>query len=97
MNGAIVQLINELVPLTIIVVVPVIIEWLKRLIPKVPKVWMPIAAPMIGIVGAFALNLVGLLPGDGTNTTVVGAITGGLGVFLRELIDQSRKVFITAK
>jgi uncharacterized RDD family membrane protein YckC len=69
--------------LIIIPVVPVILAIMKQLIPKIPKMWIPIAAAVIGALAELAMGYSGI-PGW-------GAILGMAGVGLREIVDQIRK------
>ena len=72
--------------LLIPVIVPVIIALLKMLVTyfgsKIPKIWIPIMAPILGAA-------VGLLLDHTWGTgTIMAAVAGSAGVGLREIVDQ---------
>ena len=68
--------------------VPMLIWGTKSLLPKIPKAVLPILAPLLGA----GLELIPYLTGiSGTGNPVLGAIFGGLGVWLREVVDQLKK------
>ena len=67
------------------ILVPALIMVIKAMIPKLPKVWLPILAPVLGAGIEFAATGV-----FGANT-VVGAVLGSAGVGLREILDQVKK------
>lgn len=69
--------------------VPLAISVAKIVIPKIPKSWLPIIAPLMG---AF-IDI--LLSGAFSNNTVLAAIAGSAGVGLREIVDQMRKAAST--
>jgi hypothetical protein len=72
------------------ILVPVFIAGIKLLLAqfgsKLPKVWIPIAAP---ILGALVDLLITHTWGAGT---VMAAIAGSAGVGLREIVDQLKKL-----
>jgi len=87
------NLINQLSPLVITVSVPLIIIAIKKALPNIPTVLLPIAAPFVGILGDFLVTVVtGWAPAGGM---VVAAAAGALGVFLREVVDQTKKAIPT--
>jgi hypothetical protein len=65
--------------------VPLVIAVVKVLVPKVPKTWLPILAPVLGALAEF------LVTGTFDQGTLLGAIAGSAGVGLREIVDQLRK------
>jgi hypothetical protein len=67
------------------VVVPILIAVIKLFLPKLPKLWIPILAPVLG---AVCDMLMGGAFGSGT---IMGAIAGSAGVGLREIVDQVKK------
>lgn len=73
----------------ITVVVPLLIFGTKFLIPKIPKWSLPILAPILGAGIDIVANWhVG-------TSALVGAVMGGLGVWLREVKDQVQKAVVT--
>lgn len=68
------------------VVVPLLLAAAKKLIPKLPKASLPVAAPLLG-----ALVDVGTHYATGTSNPLLGALAGSAGVGLRELVDQLKK------
>ncbi len=79
-------LIQTLVP----VLVPVAIAVLKFFVPRIPRAWLPILAPLLGaLIDIAATSQVG--PG-----TPLAALLGSAGVGLREILDQVRKSLDTA-
>ena len=72
----------------IALVVPLLICGVKLLIPKVPKALLPILAPVFGAGLEIVLYSAGA---SGAANPVAGAILGGLGVWLREVVDQLKK------
>lgn len=64
-------------------VVPVVIAVIKFFIPKLPSVWLPILAPILGAVAELLLS---------GNFGVWGAVAGAAGVGLREIVDQLKKL-----
>lgn len=73
--------------LIIPLVVPIIIAALKALWPAIPKVWLPIVAPILGALAEILLYLAGMGGGD----PAMGALLGQAGVGLREIYDQIKK------
>ena len=67
---------------------PLVIAAVKEIVPKIPRVWLPIAAPFIGMLLQIILNYAGLTNGD----TLTGMILGAAGVALREAVDQVKKL-----
>ena len=79
----------------IAVVTPVVIAGIKALVAKIPaleakipKFLIPAFAPLVG----FLLNLLPALVGLVPVGTVGSLIAGALGVWVREIVDQVKKV-----
>lgn len=72
--------------LLIPVVVPMVIALVKVFLPKLPKVYLPILAPLLGALIDF------LAGGDFGAGTILGAVAGSAGVGLREILDQAKKL-----
>lgn len=69
------------------VVVPMLIELLKMLMPRLPSWSLPCVAPLLGILSMLALHYAGV-----TSVGVFwGAVLGSAGVGLRELANQLNK------
>ncbi len=67
------------------VVVPVAIAALKQWLPRLPKAWLPVLAPVLGAgLDILTTHQVGA-------GTALGAALGAAGVGLREIVDQLRK------
>jgi hypothetical protein len=81
------SLLTQLIPLVITALVPLLIALTKNFLPLIPSWVLPILAPILGIVLTWIQTMV---PGAGGNV-IVGAVMGGLGVWLREVIDQLKK------
>lgn len=77
----------------IAVVTPLLIALVKWGVPKVPKVLLPSLAPFVGVALGLAFNAVGLA----NLTWVDGALLGGFGVAIREIVDQAIKARPEAK
>jgi hypothetical protein len=67
---------------------PVVIAGIKFITPRIPGVALPFIAPAIGL----ALAQIEAWVTGNPASLVLGAAAGGLGVFLRELVDQSKKL-----
>ncbi len=67
------------------VLVPVLLAVGKLFVPKIPRLWLPILAPILGA----AIEL--LTSGALTTNTAWAAVLGSAGVGLREIVDQMRK------
>ena len=97
-----------LVNALITVLTPLVIVGIRKLAPKIPlikipgtkitlgqtdipKYILPGLAPFIGLGVAYGLEAVGL----SFNAGVGAAVYGGLGVWLREMVDQAKKAFGT--
>lgn len=72
-------------------IAPLVITVLKtvgpKFIEKIPKLWMPVAIGGIGLL----LGTIDALNGGGAMHPSVGIAFAGLGVYLRELLDQLKK------
>lgn len=67
---------------------PIGVATFKYFIPKIPKVLLPVLAPILGI----AIDqLVSLSPGYTANPAFA-ALLGASGVMLREALDQTKKL-----
>ena len=81
---------HELSLVLIPVAVPVVIALVKYFLPSLPKVWLPILAPILGaaidICATFSVG----------TSTLLGAALGSAGVGLREIKDQVGKAMAMA-
>lgn len=68
-------------------VVPLVIGLLKTWLPNLPKVVLPILAPILGALADIGLHFAGAP----TVGPIWGAALGTAGVGLREIADQLRK------
>lgn len=71
--------------LIITVIVPLAIALMKLVVPKVPKTWLPIIAPLLGA----AIEI--LTSGVFGQNAFWAAVSGSAGVGLREIYDQLKK------
>lgn len=67
---------------------PLLIAAVKALVPRIPPVLLPIAAPVIGAALQIVLNYAGMTDSG----TLTGIILGAAGVGLREAVDQVKKL-----
>lgn len=74
---------HALIPL----IVPVVIGILKLLVPRIPKVWLPILAPVLGAFAEVIINTTQGVHGP----PWLGPALGAAGVGVREIADQVRK------
>lgn len=72
----------------LVALTPLVLQVFKLLVPSIPKVFLPLLAPVVGVL----LDLVMKKAGMASDGTVAAAVFGGLGTWLREVLDQSRKV-----
>ena len=79
---------TALIPLA----VPVIIALLKNVMPKIPGVWLPILAPLLGAGADIVMHFAGV----STLGPLWGAVLGSAGVGLRELQDQVKQAVLPA-
>lgn len=70
------------------VVVPLVLAVLKVLFPKIPKVWIPWLAPILGAAAEIGLYYAGAVQ---QANPLLGAALGQAGVGLREMVDQLKK------
>jgi hypothetical protein len=75
-----------LVPILTPAIVPLALALAKVAFPRLPKVWLPILAPLLGAL----LEIVATFSVD--QNTLLGAGLGALGVWLREVVDQIKKL-----
>ncbi len=71
--------------MSIPVAVPVALALFKHFLPRLPRPWLPILAPLLGAVVEI------LDSGQFGSGTALAAALGSAGVGLRELVDQLRK------
>lgn len=70
------------------IIVPLIIAGCKKLLPGLPKVWLPILGPILGA----AIDIVGQFTTGAAGNLWLAVGLGAAGVGLREIVDQVRKV-----
>ncbi len=70
------------------VLVPLIVAVVKKLLPQIPSMVLPIIALLLGPAMDFVISL---LPGVESSSTVMAALAGLAGVGLREIKDQVGK------
>ena len=87
MNSLKALLTPEVIQAIITLGTPAVIALVKALIPRIKPVFLPLAAPVIGLLVTLASNYAGAPE----VSPVAGAIAGGLGVWLREAADQVKK------
>jgi MFS superfamily sulfate permease-like transporter len=63
-----------------------VVAAVKKVSPRVPKVFLPAIAPVVGV----AVSLV-----TDSLSVADGAVLGALGVFVREVYDQAKKAFVS--
>lgn len=89
MNEVIVQFLNQLSPLLVTIFAPIVVALIKARYAKIPTWMLPLSAPIIGVAGdALVTWVTGL---SLTGGPVEAAFAGALGVFVREVVDQSKK------
>ena len=72
---------------------PALIAIMKWAVPKIPKVALPIAAPVIGALADIALHYSGILGASSIElTAAIGAALGTMGIGLREIYDQAKRL-----
>lgn len=74
--------------LAIVCITPLVIAGLKWLVPKIPKVALPFVAPVVGVI----LDQIAAFATAHESNLVLGLISGALGVWLREGVDQVKKL-----
>jgi hypothetical protein len=74
----------SLLPMLVSVLSPVVVAGVKKVVPKVPKVLLPLASVAVGTAGAVLSDHVfgSALGASG------GAVAGAVGVAVREVLDQ---------
>lgn len=77
----------SLIPGLIPVLTPVVIAAVKRLIARIPTMWLPVLAPFVGGLLDAALAYAS---GNPVNP-LFGAALGLAGVGVREIVDQAKK------
>lgn len=71
------------------VISPILVAFVKMLVPKLPKFLLPILTPIFGA-GLQALESAsGMI--DQPVDAMQGALLGSVGVFIREVVDQIKK------
>jgi len=80
------------VNMLIVAATPLVIAGIKWLRPRIPSVALPFIAPVIGV----ALDQLTALVSGHQSNVVLGAAAGGVGVWLREIVDQSKKQLTAA-
>lgn len=81
------DLLSQYIVLVIPVVVPLLIAGLKKFIPNVPTVFLPVLAPLLGVLADWIIQMSGVHTGG----LIKGAFLGAAGVGLRELQNQVAK------
>lgn len=66
---------------------PVVIAGIKKLVPNVPSFALPFAAPVVGVL----LTQVQAFASGHSANLIVGAVAGAVGLYLREVVDQSKQ------
>lgn len=64
------------------VLVPMVIAGVKKVQPSIPKVLIPLLAPVLGVVASLATDHL---------SYAQGAFLGALGIAVREVVDQVKK------
>jgi hypothetical protein len=77
----------ETLNLLLMALTPLVLACLKLLVPRVPKLFLPLLAPVVGV----GLDYVMGLAGATTNGTLAAAVYSASGVWLREVYDQVKK------
>jgi hypothetical protein len=75
------------VQVVIPLLVPLAIAFLKLILPRVPSAWIPVLAPILGMLA----DLAAAKATGGVSSPMIGAVLGSAGVGLREVVDQLRK------
>ena len=71
------------------VLTPIVIAAAKWAVPQIPKVALPVVAPVLGAALDIAAYYAGV---TATADPARGALLGAAGVWVREVIDQVKKV-----
>lgn len=73
----------------IAVLVPVAVWGIKKIIPRIPPVLLPIGATALGVLSNYLLTVAHALP---HTSLMLGALAGAAGVGVREITDQVKQV-----
>lgn len=77
----------SLLPTLLAVLAPLVTSGVRKVVPKIPKLLLPLTSVVVGTVGAAASDyLVGSTIGPAG-----GAVLGAVGVAVREVADQALK------
>ncbi len=66
---------------------PMVVSLVKRVIPKIPKLWLPVICALLGAVHEIIFHYSGL----NTGGTAFGLALGAAGVCVREVLDQFKQ------
>jgi hypothetical protein len=82
-SGQPLAIFTQLKPIEFLLIpaVTVLIQLLRKFIPKIPASWWPIVAPFIGATLDYAASKAGLWTGN----VAIGAMLGGLGTWFHQL------------
>lgn len=69
------------------ILTPLIVAGVKLIVPRIPRVWLPILAPVLGA----ALDYVAHLATGSSLNPLAGLALGAAGVGLREVVDQVKR------
>jgi|DEB0MinimDraft_6_1074348.scaffolds.fasta_scaffold137321_2 hypothetical protein len=83
MDGVNLDLAQSLVIAIVPVLTPIVISLLKRFVEQIPTQFLPILAPVIGMV------ITGIAEGFGIDSAATGAVLGSAGVGIREIVNQN--------
>lgn len=83
MDGVNLDLAQSLVIAIVPVLTPIVISLLKRFVEQIPTQFLPILAPVIGMV------ITGIAEGFGIDSATTGAVLGSAGVGVREIVNQN--------
>lgn len=73
----------------VVAVVPLAIAGIKKLLPKIPSVLLPVGAALLGVLANWLLSEAGVLP---HTSLALGALCGSAAVGLREIVDQTKQL-----
>lgn len=76
----------------IVAVVPVVVMFIKKYLPALPKLTWPILATLLGVGADWVLAKSGMIP---HSTWELGALCGAAGVGLREISKQILALVVT--
>lgn len=83
MDGVNLDLAQSLVIAIVPVLTPIVISLLKRFVEQIPTQFLPILAPVIGMI------ITGIAEGFGIDSATTGAVLGSAGVGVREIVNQN--------